>query len=561
MRMLTKEWGDGSPSPATIALSLLALAPIVAYALFVGYLQRDLPIYDDYIIQLELAQLKAASQLSDKLSILFRQLNEHRLAYTRFWFWLVHQLNGTISYSALIVIGNLPLLGIWGVFGGLLYRLRVPLVALVPLSWLLFQFQFNSNSLWAMASLQNITIHFLYPLLFVLLLNRNRTAWIASWVVAMLLCYTSGNGFLALVLAGVSLAYQRRWQDMVGWAILSAGLGLLYFWSYQRPANFPTADTSTLIDKVLATLIFLGMHLEAYPQSGSFGAHVINGLIICGPVLLLTGWSCWHLAMRWRSRQPLTSRDGVLLVAVLISGFIISSAVAAVQSRINFMGWIGLTESRYRLYSTMLVLTGYVQLVAFASRRGWYVHRLGWVSVGLSMLVWAGIYNQKISESYLFRSQALAYYHNWTQLQPDTTKAFIATVFRPSGQDAAALERIQQRVSLAAHTYPQHPRVIQSLTEEDDSYVIASANEPNSQSPNEWNMLIFWASDHFLLFPVMRQPNRNWRSFWLTQTWFGSGFQSRTIKWTLKKVSYRLGFLKSRADSLTVYRTAHVVRP
>lgn len=561
MRILTKAWADGSPSLSTIALSLLALAPIVAYALFVGYLQRDLPIYDDYIVQLELAQLKAAPRLTDKISILFSQLNEHRLAYTRFWFWLVHWLNGTISYSALIVIGNLPLLGIWAVVGWLLYRLRVPLVALVPVSWLLFQFQFNSNSLWAMASLQNITIHFLYPLLFVLMLSRRRTAWMASWGVAILLCYTSGNGFLALVLGGGALVYQRRWRDAGGWALLSAGLGLLYFWSYQRPTNFPVADTSTLIDKVLATLIFLGMHLEAYPQSGSFGAHVVNGLVIGVPVLLLTGWSCWQLAMRWRSRQPLSGLDGVLLVTVLMSGFIAISAMAAVQSRINFTGWIGLTESRYRLYSTMLVLTGYVQLIAFACQQGWEIKRVSWVAVGLSALVWAGIYNQKISESYLFRSQALAYYHNWTQLQPDTTKAFVATVFRPSGRDAAALADIRQRVSLAAHRYPDHPRVIQSLTEEDDTYVIASANEPNSQSPNEWNMLIFWASDHFLIFPVMRQPNRDWRSFWLTQTWFGSGFQARTIKWTLKKMPYRLGFLKSRADSLTIYRTAHIVRP
>lgn len=561
MRVLTKMWVGGTLSPATIALSLLALAPIVAYALFVGYLQRDLPIYDDYIIQLELAQLEATPRLSDKLSILFSQLNEHRLAYTRFWFWLVHWLNGTISYSALIVIGNLPLLGIWGLFGWLLYRLRVPLVALVPLSWLLFQFQFNSNSLWAMASLQNITIHFLYPLLFVLLLSRNRTAWIASGGVAILLCYTSGNGFLALVLGGGALVYQRRWRDTVGWALLSVGLGLLYFWSYQRPTNLSVADTSTLIDKALATLIFLGMHLEAYPQSVSFGAHVVNGLVIGGLVLLLTGWSCWQLAMRWRARQPLTRRDGVLLVAVLMSGFIAISAVAAVQSRINLMGWVGLTESRYRLYSTMLVLTGYVQLVAFASQQGWLIRRLGWVSVGLSVLVWAGICNQKISESYLFRSQALANYHNWTQLQPDTTKALIATVFRPSGRDAAALAHIRQRVSLAAHTYPEHPRLIQSLTDEDDSYVIASANEPNSQSPNDWNMLIFWASDHFLLFPVMRKPNQDWRSFWLTQTWFDRGFQARTIKWTLKKVPYRLGFLKCRSDSLLVYRTAHIVRP
>jgi hypothetical protein len=147
---------DGSSSWLFVfILSILALIPVAAYVLFVVYLHRDLPIFDDYVVQLELARLKAAPELSNKLTILFSQLNEHRLVYTRFWFWFVHLLHGTLSYSALIVIGNLPLLGIWLLLAWMLCRLHVPLVALIPLSWLLFQLQYHANSLWAMASLQS----------------------------------------------------------------------------------------------------------------------------------------------------------------------------------------------------------------------------------------------------------------------------------------------------------------------------------------------------------------------------------------------------------------------
>jgi hypothetical protein len=544
-----------------LAALLLALVPLAVYLVVISSLHRNLPIYDDYIVQLEIARLKTAPGLLDKINILFSQLNEHRLVYTRCCFWLVHTLGGTLSYSALIAIGNASLLGIWLLFGRLLYRLGVPLIAYVPVSWLLFQFQYYSNSLWAMASLQNLTIHFLYLLLFMLLLSQRRVAWVAGWGVAAWLCFTSGNGFVALALGAGALIYQRRWADAFAWTVFSIGLVLLYFWSYQRPPDFPAADTSTLLDKLQATLIFLGTHLDAYPQSAGMGFQLLNGLAICVPVFLLTAWSSWRLVARWRLKQPLTGVDSVLLICVLMSGFVVLSAVAAVQNRLNFMGWVGLTESRYRLYSTMLLVAGYIQLLAFAGQQQWNLHRLGWVSLALSGLVWVGIYNRQISAMYLFHSQSLANYHNWTQLQADSIQAFVATVFAPSGRDADELERIRRGVSLVPQRYPLHTRVVQSFTEVNDTYLIENANVPNSQSPYEWNMLIFWASDHFLLFPVRRLPNRDWRTFWLHQTWFGSGFQAQTIKWTMKKQPYRLGFLRNRSDSLTVYRTPHMVQP
>lgn len=561
MHFLAKTSKLGSPWLRPIILAVLALTPLVAYALFVGFMHRDLPIFDDYILQLELARLKATPALSDKLTILFSQLNEHRLVYTRIWFWLVHAINGRLSYSALIVIGNLPLLGIWALLGWMLYRLGVSVVALLPLSWLLFQFQYHANTLWGMASLQNLTIHLLYPLLFVLLLSKRPAAWILSWGVAVWLCFTSGNGFVALVLGGAALLYQRRWRHALAWAGLTGSLVLAYFWSFERPPDFPVADPSTWLEKIVATLIFLGLHLDAYPLPTTYGFYVLNGLAICVPVFLLTFWSGWQLLVRWRQKQPMNQLDQVRLVMLLMSAFVVISALAAVQNRLNFMGWSGLMESRYRLYSTMLVLTGYVQLVTFAVHQQCKTDRLGWVSLLVSVLAWAGIYYRQIGSAYLFRSQALAHYHNWTQLQTGAMQNFIATIFIPSGAEARALERIKTGVSLASHTYPVHPRIIRTLSEQHDTYLIDNADVPNSQSPNEWNMLIFWAKDHFLIFPVKRALNQDLPSFWFNQRWFGSGFQAQTIKWTLKKEPYQLGFLINRFDSMTVYRTRYVVQP
>jgi hypothetical protein len=379
---------------------------------------------------------------------------------------------------------------------------------------------------------------------------------VATW-----LCFTSGNGFIALVLGGGALLYQRRWRHALAWAGLTAGLLLAYFWTYQSPPNFPATDSSTWLDKALAMLIFLGLHLDADPIPATYSFYVLNGLLICGPVFLLTGWSSWRLLVQWRQKQSISPADQVLAITVLMTAFIVISALTAVQNRINFIGWAGLMESRYRLYSTMLVLTGYVQLMAFAVHRGRNTSQLGWASLGLCMLVWAGIYHRQIGSAYLFRSQALAHYHNWTQLQSNVTQRLISTVFTPSSSDATALKRIKASVSLDSHIYPVNRQIIQTLSEQDETYLIESTNEPNSQSPNEWNMLIFWARNHFLIFPVVRTTNQDLSSFWLNRRWFDAGFETRTIKWSLKKEPYQLGFLKNRRDSMTVYRTQHVVLP
>lgn len=553
--------GDSLPFYAWLVIVLLATLPVAAYIVFVVYLHRDLPIFDDYILQLELVQLKDASTAKEKLQVLFSQLNEHRLVYTRCWFWLIHTLNGTLSYSALIAIGNLPLLGVWGLFGWLLHRLRVPWIAGVPLSWILFQFQYHDNSLWAMASLQNLTIHLLYPLLFVLVCCHQRTAWYASWGVALLLCFTSGNGFIALPLAGAALVYQRRWHDLGWWTALTSILVILYFWTYQRPANFPTANHIDLLNWGKAVLVFLGLHADCYLQSNSVSYFVANGLAIVVPVVLLTGWSCWQLGKHWITRRSLGRWQFILLVCLLMTGFVVISAGAAVQNRFAFTGWRGLIESRYRLYSTMLVLIGYVQFMALATHRRWPVHQLSQIAICIVVLMWLGIYRNHLSRAYLFRSRALAMYFNWTQTQTPLTQQKIVTVFKPSDREATVLNWLNKSLSTPSNQHLVNDGLIASVLNEPNSFVIGNAELTHSSSPKDWTMLVFWATDHVLLFPVYRPLNGNWRSFWLGQSWFGSGFRSETVKGFMQPMPYRLGVLIQQNDSIQVYQTRHIVRP
>lgn len=548
------------PSFREITLASLALLPILAYALLVGHLQHNLPIFDDYIIQLELARLKAEPAFMDKMGILFGQLNEHRLVYTRSWFWLVQTLHGTLSYSTLIVVGNLSLVGVWLLLVKLVRRSTPALLAAIPLSWILFQLHYHDNSLWAMASLQNLTIHLLYVLLFVLVLQPDRFSWVASWGVAALLCFTSGNGFVGVALAGVALVYQRRWRDTLYWAGMTLVLFLLYFWSYDHPSIPPAAHAMGWQHWGAALLIFLGLYLDCLPST-SFTYHLLNGLAVCVPVLALTGWSSWQLFDHWRSRKALSNRETTLLITVLIVFFIMISAAAAVQNRWAFMGWRGLTESRYRLYSTLFVLAGYVQFIRFTVDRRWSVNRWGWGALGLVMLMWVGIYRQQIGAAYLFSSRALPSYHNWTQMQPAATQRLFETVFTPTGQDARTLDLIRQTVAIRPNQYPSVEKKVSSVTEFGHEYVIRGNAATGNAALPDWTMLVFWSSDHYLLFPVEPYPNRDRFAFWFRQHWFGHGFKVGVARWHLQPVPYQLGVLTSTSNRLAVCRTARAVHP
>ncbi|GAB2598573.1 hypothetical protein [Spirosoma areae] len=545
----------------TLLIGLLMVLPLLGYIFFIGHLHQNLPIFDDYVVQLELTRLNAAPTLLGKLSVLFSQLNEHRIAYTRFWFWLIHALNGTISYSALTVVGNLSLVGIWAFLTWLLLRAGNTWLAVIPLSWILFQVNYYENSLWGMASLQNLTVHALYPLLFGLVTSPRRWPWMASWGVAVLLCFTSGNGFIALVLAAGALLYQRRWRDLVVWAVLTAGLVLVYFGAYKRPAAFPVSYTDSFFDKVKATFLFLGPHVDCYFQSSTYRYHLLNGLLVCLPVLALTAWSSWQLWQSWRSQKPLTQPQRVLLITILMVGFIGLSAGAAVENRLSFSGWTGLLEGRYRLYSTMLVLTGYVQLMVVFSRQQWVADRLAWIALGVSVLMWVGIFRRQVGNAYLFQNRVLTFYQNWTQVQPPATQQLIATVFTPSGEEAALVAKLTREIAPNPATYPLQDQLIPTLVEDSEKYSIENRQVPNSQLPNEWNMVILWADDHYLLFPVYRFPNPDGRSFWLNQTWFVNGYRTDLFKTFMPAKRYQAGFLTLQNGQLTIYRTSRILTP
>ncbi len=546
---------------------VLLVAPVVGYAVVVGLLSYNLPIFDDYILLLEVANLVDTPNWGGKISILFGQLNEHRLAYTRFWFWLMTGFDHGISFKSLIWIGNASLLGI----GVLLYRqgrrLAVPATVWLPIGWLLFQFQFYVNSLWAMASLQNLTVHFLYLLLFTLIVRPGRVWFISACLTAVVLVYTSGNGFIGPVLTVPVLIYQRRYRQLGLWLLLLLALSAAYFLDYQPVQSLQANGPIPVTGWLFGVLLFLGLVAKVSMVPTLLIAGIGAGLLLTASALTIL--SIRQLWLRDPERRLANPAHALMVICILTYGFLAISAVAVVHGRWAFGGWQAVLEVRYCLYSTLWLITVYGHTVAILAdtNRVWRWQPAVWVVSGLSVAYWALTVEYNLAGMYEFRDRALSDYFNWTQTKLAEQQRQTALVFRPSGREAQNLARIRQRLVPADSPTHRPTRTalrglsIRSESRRSHSEIFAISGLQPGKTRSDWRYLVLRSTNQVLLMPVLYQTNTRFETFWLEKRWFGTNWTAEANTFFTQKQPYQIGLLTNDGGQIGLRYSNKYLRP
>lgn len=224
-------------------LALLAI-PVVIYYYTIYVNAYNFPYEDDYN--------SALSFISDfhfgglnawaKLKLLFSQYNEHRIVFDRLVFLTDYWLFGQLNFRHLVLIGNVSLLLIAGLFGTAAFRslsLNQRLFYLLPIVYALFSFQYWELSTWSMAALQNL---YVIPFVLFSLYNLNQSgtkAFVLACGVAVLATYTSGNGMFVFIAGVPVLILLKSYRKLLFWAITGLITVGLYFWKYIRPPYHP----------------------------------------------------------------------------------------------------------------------------------------------------------------------------------------------------------------------------------------------------------------------------------------------------------------------------------
>lgn len=350
-----------------LGISLLGV-PIVYFYLIIDVHLVNIPYTDDWNLLETIHNFRNAPNFVEASKVLFEQVNQHRFAFERLVMLAMVALTGTVNIKALIILGNLFLLGIAYLFFLTLRREGLPWYYFIPVPYVLFNLVFYENAFWGIAAIQNTPLIFFAFLSAYGLGRRNTSGLILGTVAALITTFVSGTGMVTWVIGVLILLLQKRYRPLVLWVGLAVGVISFYFlFDYHF---IESAGGKVWQHPIFNGLLLLGfwgnaLYLDIphplypafYPDMvacvflGAFLGLVFLGWVLRYFISTKVGWSYWFLL-------------GAFL-------FVLGTGAMFMLSRPmeQFFMYGGTVFSRrYMLFGVVLLATGYVGLVVMTRR-------------------------------------------------------------------------------------------------------------------------------------------------------------------------------------------------
>jgi hypothetical protein len=329
----------------------LLVPPIIFYTALARSLS-DLPFADDYDTVLGfLLQWRNRGWADHLVQIFTFQHNDYRCMLENAVVGAQYGLLGHTDIRVLSILGNLLIIPIFWVLY-LIWRdcgrpREYTLLAFVPVSWMLFQLQYEGTLDYATCGLQCIPVVLFALLTCYLAAKRSRAAFLGT-LASLLLCIASfGNG-LFLIPIGALLYFERReFKRLAAWSAVSVAACLLYFHKY----NFAAEATNTHVHNNVLGIVQHFSPLYAAAFLGSVGA-VRNP----APAILLAAALAGLFI--YATRDRLFARQPALYYSAM---FIVITGLGVSGLRSSF-GISQALDSRYRINSTVLMILLYLYL-------------------------------------------------------------------------------------------------------------------------------------------------------------------------------------------------------
>ena len=170
----------------------------------------------------------------EKIKLIFKQHNEHRILYDKLWFFIDYKLFNQLNFNHLSFIGNLSLVGIFIFFFYKFKNKTTNSFFLLPVAVLIFNFSFYENITFSMAALSNFTV-VLFSLLsihFITKFELNKRDFGLSVLFLILAIFTQGAGIFLILITISILIYKKEKKYLYQLLIISFALILLYFFDY-----------------------------------------------------------------------------------------------------------------------------------------------------------------------------------------------------------------------------------------------------------------------------------------------------------------------------------------
>jgi len=367
----------------------------------------NIPKWDDHALKAFIIEFQHADGFLLKLLTFFKQHNEHRIAFDRFFTLIVFWIHGSIEYRWLMWIGNFMLLGVLFIFFKLFQKQKISVAYFVPIPMILFQMQLWENTFWGMASLQNFGIIFLILTLIYLITSKEKNHFSFALLVAFLATYTSGNGITVFPVCMVLLVLQRRFKELAIFGIVALFLIFLYFYQYKFPENNPSIVGIDLIKIILGFFSFLGSVFDLVPNTIQGRKITIFGGIFLFVIGFIIAVYLFFNNKLFKKHHIHNQTELFILGSIL---FLIGTAIVVTLSRISY-GEAGLLTSRYKIYSILLVLTIYLGFLSKLNLKStkWIISALIFIAVCFNFLANFIHFKEVIN----LRNQLISFGVNW----------------------------------------------------------------------------------------------------------------------------------------------------
>ena len=372
--------------PKKLLTVFFIVLPIGVYFGYLGYFSVNLPNTDDLPTVFNFINTFYPFKL-DKLAALFVPFREHVVVLSKLSGYGQVLLAGTLNLKTLILLGNLFWVGVAYRLYVIFKQTKLQLVYFLPVTLILFQFQFAEISFWSMAIWSNIAVLWLLVESINALLTDNKSTfrYLSALLFAILAVFTNGNGMLVLPIGLVVLLFKKEpFKKTAGWFLASA-IAVYLYWQCRQSINsgYGIANDATVI--LLGVFAFAGSYADVVSGSFRWLAVGLGLLIVAGSVVV---------GFKNYAKTIFLPFNLFKLLAIL--SFILATAAATTLFRTRFDGLDALFLGRYRHYSALAFAVFYLVLLTGINWQKKYLNALFFAFTAFALV-----------------ASALSYYRDW----------------------------------------------------------------------------------------------------------------------------------------------------
>ncbi|MBX2904725.1 MAG: hypothetical protein KF744_01715 [Taibaiella sp.] len=212
----------------------MCLLPIALYFAVLYVYALNLPTMDDYAAILDFLHYFKLGHGIGKAQMLLAQHGEHRILSSRLFYTFYEMLPGEINFRTIVLVGNLQLLTTYLILVYFIRRYFPQSWAILSFVAALFLFDLSNweNAHFAMASMQNYGILFLFSTCIFFYAQRSYWSLIPALLAQVICIFSSGNGIIGSAFVVLFCMIERSRPRVILSLIVTLIFSPLYFMNY-----------------------------------------------------------------------------------------------------------------------------------------------------------------------------------------------------------------------------------------------------------------------------------------------------------------------------------------